>query len=68
VRAEGLWLAGQHVAADAELSAIYARTTSSGERAAATELTHLGQVRNPGSQAGTCTPSGSTDAVRPMNC
>jgi DNA-binding CsgD family transcriptional regulator len=38
VRAEALWLAGQHVAADAELSAIYARTTSSGERAAATEL------------------------------
>jgi DNA-binding CsgD family transcriptional regulator len=38
VRAEALWLAGQHVAGDAELSAIYARTTSSGERAAATEL------------------------------
>jgi tetratricopeptide (TPR) repeat protein len=38
VRAEALWLAGQHVGADAELSAIYARTTSSGERAAATEL------------------------------
>ena len=38
VRAEALWLAGEHVTADAELSAIYARTTSSGERAAATEL------------------------------
>jgi DNA-binding CsgD family transcriptional regulator len=38
VRAEALWLAGQHVTADAELSAIYGRTTSSGERAAATEL------------------------------
>ena len=36
--AESYWLAGQHVTVDPELSAIYARTTSSGERAAATEL------------------------------
>jgi hypothetical protein len=38
LRAEFLWLAGQQVTADAELSAIYTRTTSSGERTAATEL------------------------------
>ena len=38
VRAEFLWLAGQQLTADAELSAIYARTAASGERTAATEL------------------------------
>ena len=38
VLAESYWLAGQQVTVDPELSAIYARTTSSGERTAATEL------------------------------
>jgi hypothetical protein len=37
-------------------------------RSTARGYPRLGQVRNPGSHAGTFTPSGSTDAVRPMNC
>ena len=53
-----------------------ARSSSAGSRRVRGAITirstargypHLGQVRNPGSHAGTFTPSGSTDAVRPTD-